>query len=390
MSDKKLKVLDLFCGTGALSYGLTQSNPFLQVVGGIDLNKSAAKTAAINHPGAKIICDDINNFSAKQMADKIGVSHVDIIVGGPPCQGFSSIRPTRGQGLEDPRNFLYKKYVDYVATLRPTAFLLENVVGIIGANGGELLNSIILSFHKIGYDVDWRVLNAANYGVPQKRERFFMIGIKRSSVKTSIIKFPTPTHRFSGRVIGTRIKDKYIQHPDDGLPAVTLWEALSDLPSLQSGQESDMYAHAPLNSYQIVRRAGAPENLLLHQAANHSPKMLEVIKHAGHSKSCLPKGMVSSGYSSCYSRLEKYKPSTTITVKFTSPASSKCIHPVDDRAITPREAARIQSFDDSFVFCGSKTDIASQIGNAVPPLLSGAFSDIFSEVLASKVAVEEV
>ncbi|RCL28692.1 DNA (cytosine-5-)-methyltransferase [Pseudomonas sp. AFG_SD02_1510_Pfu_092] len=390
MNDKQLNILDLFCGTGALSYGLTHSNSSFQVVGGIDLNRSASETAAANHPGAKIFCDDINNFTAQQMADKIGISRIDLIVGGPPCQGFSSIRPSRGQGLQDPRNFLYKKFVDYVSTLRPTVFLMENVVGIIGANGGELLNSIIMSFNEIGYDVDWRVLNAANYGVPQKRERFFMLGVKRSAVSSSVLIFPDPTHRFSGRVIGTRIKEKYIQNPTNGLSAVTLWDALSDLPRLRSGEESERYAHAPLNSYQLMRRMNAPKQLRLHQAANHSAKMLEVIRHSGSSKSCLPEGLVTSGYSSCYSRLEKEEPATTITVKFTSPASSKCIHPVDDRAITPREAARLQSFDDSFLFRGSKTDIASQIGNAVPPVLSSAFSGVISEILASKVAVEEI
>lgn len=390
MSDRKLNILDIFCGTGALSYGLTHSNSSFQVVGGIDLNQSASETAAANHPGAKIICDDINNFTAMQMADEIGISRVDMIVGGPPCQGFSSIRPTRGQGLEDPRNFLYKKFVGYVSALRPTVFLMENVVGIVGANGGELLNSIIMSFNEVGYDVDWRVLNAANFGVPQKRERFFMLGVKRSAVSSSIINFPTPTHKFSGRVIGTRVKEKYIQNPVEGLAAVTLWDALSDLPRLQSGELSEHYAHAPLNSYQLLRRMNAPKVLSLHQAASHSFKMLEVIKHSGHSKSCLPEGLVTSGYSSCYSRLEKDEPATTITVKFTSPASSKCIHPIDNRAITPREAARLQSFDDAFVFRGSKTDVASQIGNAVPPVLSAAFSDVLSEILASKVAVEEV
>src|SRR5690606_7306622 len=116
----------------------------------------------------------------------------------------------------------------------------------------------------------------------------------------SVICFPEPTHRFSGRVIGTRIKEKYIQNPTNGLSAVTLWDALSDLPHLRSGEESTHYAHAPLNSYQLMRRINAPEELRLHQAANHSAKMLEVIKHAGSSKSCLPEGLVTSGYSSCY------------------------------------------------------------------------------------------
>jgi len=121
--------------------------------------------------------------------------------------------------------------------------------------------------------------------------------------------------------------------------------------------------------------------LTLHDAANHSNKMVTVMKLAGSSKAALPDGLVSSGYSSCYSRISSDEPAPTITVKFTSPASSKCIHPIDHRAITPREAARIQSFPDNFTFVGSKTEIASQLGNAVPPLLAERFGPILTSYL---------
>ncbi len=387
--EAKYNVIDLFCGTGALSYGLSTRNNLFSTVAGIDLDRPATQTAAANHPSATIICDKIENVPPKTMASKAGVNKIDLIVGGPPCQGFSSLRPSRGTDLEDPRNTLYKHFINYVAILRPTAFLMENVVGIINARGGKLLKGILNGFNKVGYAVDWHILNAANYGVPQKRERFFLIGVKKSAIARPEFFFPKPTHRFSGKVIGTKHKSNYITNETMGLPAVTLWDAISDLPSIASGQRSEKYRSAPLTEYQKERRRGARLPLTLHEAADHSGKMLKVIRHSGANIFSLPEGLVSSGYSSCYSRLEANAPSTTITVKFTSPASSKCIHPTDDRSITPREAARIQGFNDSFMFHGSKTDIACQLGNAVPPLFGGAFADFLAGILDSQISVQE-
>ncbi|NUT62725.1 DNA cytosine methyltransferase [Herbaspirillum sp. C9C3] len=376
-----LNMLDLFCGTGALSYGLENASEKLKTVGGIDADQAAAKTAALNHPKAKITCQQIESLRPEEMLALSGVSNIDVIVGGPPCQGFSSLRPSRGAGLDDPRNSLYKEFVKYVRTLRPRVFLLENVVGMLTAGEGKLVTEMLAGFKRAGYEVDWRVLNAANFGIPQKRERFFLLGVRKNLGTKILPEFPIPTHWFAGKVIGTRIKDRYVVNQESGLPPVTVWDAISDLPRLKSGESSTSYLMDAPNDYQAARRRNNGAVLTLHNAATHNEKMLEVIRHAGSSIHALPKGLVSSGYSSCYSRLAPDEPSTTITVKFTSPASSKCIHPFDDRAITPREAARIQSFDDSFLFAGSKTDIASQIGNAVPPLFGEAFGPIIERLL---------
>lgn len=374
-------MLDLFCGTGALSYGLETASRRFRTVGGIDADPAAARTAALNHPNAKISCARIESLPPEEMLAVSGVSNIDVIVGGPPCQGFSSLRPSRGAGLDDPRNSLYKEFVKYVRTLRPRIFLLENVVGMLTAGEGRLVAEMLAEFQHAGYEVDWRVLNAANFGIPQKRERFFLLGIRKNLGTRILPEFPVPTHWFAGKVIGTRLKDRYLVNQSSGLPPITVWDAISDLPSLKSGESSTSYRTVTPTSYQVARRRGSDSLLTLHDAASHNAKMLEVIKHAGASIHALPKGLVSSGYSSCYSRLASDEPSTTITVKFTSPASSKCIHPFDDRAITPREAARLQSFDDSFLFAGSKTDIASQIGNAVPPLFGEAFAPIIERLL---------
>ena len=388
--NRHFSVLDLFCGTGALSHGIDRySNNAFRTVAGVDSDKLACQTAASNAPRAQILCGDIRDMDPNQIVTNSGGPSIDLIVGGPPCQGFSSLRPTRGQSLQDPRNELYREFLRFVEHFQPAVFLMENVVGLINANGGDLLSSILYDAKKIGYSTEWKVLNAANYGVPQKRERVFIIGIRKRAFKNTKIMFPSPTHYFDGRVIGTRRKAHYVINRNAGKRAVSVWDAISDLPSLRSGEVSCGYATEPRNDYQLKRRERCGQLLKLHDAANHSEKILQIVRHAGSSISALPAGLVNSGYSSCYSRLEINEPATTVTVKFTSPASSKCIHPLDDRSITPREAARLQGFDDDFIFKGSKTHIASQIGNAVPPLFGAAFAPILAELMDSKASVEE-
>lgn len=370
-----IKVLDLFCGTGGISFGLAVANSEFVTVAGVDTNRAACETARANHPGATFLAQPLEELASNHILEAANVDEVDLIVGGPPCQGFSSLRPSRGTTLDDPRNRLYREYQRIVRELRPGAFMLENVVGLVNATKGGLLNDLIQGFTEAGYRCDWRILNAANYGVPQKRERFFLLGV-RTDVRPDLeVSFPTPTHSFSGRTIGVQDRSRMLE-PTDSLPAaLSVWDAISDLPGLAAGQSAETYNGRPRNSFQRLMRGNA-RTVSLHQAANHNKKMITVMEHAGSSKAALPDGLVKSGYSSCYSRMSANEPAPTITVKFTSPASSKCIHPVDSRAITPREAARLQSFPDGFLFAGSKTEIASQLGNAVPPMLAAKFAPV--------------
>ena len=376
---EEVRVLDLFCGTGALSFGLSEADQRFRVVSAIDLDKAACATAALNHPEARVFNRPIEEVDADVLAAEAGVDGIDLVVGGPPCQGFTSLRPSRGTTLNDPRNRLYREYQRLVGEFLPKVFLLENVVGMVNATSGELLEDLIQGFERMGYETDWRILNAAHFGVPQKRERFFLLGVKTDTCSSRGIEFPEPSHFFSGRTIGLRSKRRVVANETSGKPATTAWEAISDLPSIGSGEASSNYLSKPRNGYQRLMR-GSSRSPTLHTAARHNAKMLNVIRHAGASRAALPEGLVTSGYSSCYSRIDPEEPAPTITVKFTSPASSKCIHPFDDRAITPREAARLQSFPDQFRFAGTKTEIAAQLGNAVPPLLSAAFAPVIASV----------
>lgn len=298
-----------------------------------------------------------------------------MIVGGPPCQGFSSIRPFRSTNDDDPRNSLFEEYASFVNYFRPKVFVLENVVGLATHKDGETIELMHACFRTAGYSCEWRILNAANYGVPQKRERLIMIGT-RDGVKPV---FPKPTHHFAGPTIGYRDSTRVLKTSSGDLftpslpDAITVLDAISDLPPLESGEQMTAYQQQPRNDFQAARRNAATE-LKLHTATEHTSKMLEIIKHSGKNIDSIPRHLIKSGFSSSYSRLDGDSPSVTLTVNFVHPASNRCIHPIQHRALTPREGARIQSYDDTFEFAGNRTQIVKQIGNAVPPLLGTAIA----------------
>ncbi|WP_216637389.1 DNA cytosine methyltransferase [Bacillus sp. FJAT-27445] len=374
----KIGIMDLFCGTGGFSYGFTKFSQEFETVCAIDILEAPSKTAKLNHPNAIVINQDIRTIKPSEVEQLLTQENkkVDIIIGGPPCQGFSSIRPFRSGNDDDPRNSLFEQYALFVNYFQPKVFVLENVVGLTTHKQGKTIKLMEQCFIDIGYDVDWKIVNAANFGVPQKRERLIMIGAQKGLT----INFPKPTHYFEGKTIGYKDKSKILSaesdlfNMDTLLPALTVSDAISDLPPIESGETATEYTIEPLNDYQYNRRLEVV-NLDLHSSTNHSPKMLEIISYSGSNIDCIPKHLISSGFSTSYSRLEADEPSNTITVNFVHPASNKCIHPTQNRALTPREGARIQSFDDSFKFHGSRTQIVKQIGNAVPPLLGKAIAE---------------
>lgn len=374
--DKVYGVMDLFCGTGGFSKGFENLDiGKFRTIFGVDIIPASVETFKLNHKHAVGVCGDITKLPAEEISKKhkIYKKDVDVIIGGPPCQGFSSIRPNRNSNNDDKRNNLFWNFVEYVEFFKPSIVVMENVVGLATHNKGKTIQGIEKAFADSGYHVDWKILNAAHFGVPQRRERLILVGWRKGKKR---FKFPAPKFYCDNPTIGIKDKSKMIiPTPEMGLPkAISAYEAISDLPPVGSGQEATKYTDKPIHPYQQERRKNT-ESLLLHKSTLHSPKMMEIIKHSGPNINCIPKHLISSGFSSCYSRIEKDIPSVTITVNFVHPASNKCIHPVQHRALTPREGARLQSFDDDFQFAGTRQNIIKQIGNAVPPLLGKSIGE---------------
>lgn len=357
-------VIDLFCGVGGFSTGFEATGEF-EVVAGIDLLGDRLDTFSQNHAAANAYGGDIRDVSVENLMGDC--PHPFVVIGGPPCQGFSSIRPFRNVEWADPRNNLAEEFCRIVAATQPEWLVFENVVGLVTHEKGGTFKALMGAFEALGYRVSARVLNAAYHGLPQRRERLIIVG----SRKGKAFDWPVATHHHGKRSMAGN--DKLLIVPpqglfDDTIPALTLLDAIDDLPELRSGEGSTSYATAPRTPFQAAMRGSANE-LTLHAATSHSKHMLEIIRHAGSSIAALPPGMVTSGFSTCYSRLAADEPANTITVNFVHPASNRCIHPFQDRALTPREGARLQSFPDAFEFRGSRSQIVKQIGNAVPPLL---------------------
>jgi DNA (cytosine-5)-methyltransferase 1 len=370
-----LKVADLFCGTGGFSHGFVQTGEF-EVVLGVDIKPASVKTFAANHPHALAICDDICNVRVKNIAESIGIEQggIDVIVAGPPCQGFSSIRPYRSINENDTRNNLFEQLTIFVDFFRPRFVVFENVVGLLSHKNGQTIKSIKEAIESLGYLADFRSLNAVHYGVPQKRERVILLA-RRQDRGVVIPQFPEPSHSHNGRsMAGRSLSNDTPLFRRELPPAVTVADAIYDLSSVESGGTSTKYrAGVEPSSYAKDRRQNQ-SSVTLHSATKHTPRMIEIIRKAGTNRWALPEGLTTSGFSSCYSRLSADEPSTTITVNFVHPASNRCIHPIQDRALTVREGARLQSYDDNFQFCGSRTEIVKQIGEAVPPLLGRAIA----------------
>lgn len=346
---KKLNLLELFAGVGGLSLGFEQTGRF-NVVGGLELDKAIAESFGKNHKSAKVFAGDICKLDIKAVADSLNTT-VDIIVGGPPCQGFS----TRGKclGKEDMRNFLFKEFFRYTKYFNPRYFVIENVAAILGTADGFFLKLILQEAEKQGYKVRYGVLDSRYFGVPQTRRRAVFIGAK----------------------------DKYVELPkmDTNAKQVSVWDAISDLAYLESGDGDFVsdYKYEPQSEYQQIMRKGCSK-LYNHVATKHSDVAIYRLSliPPEKGKEFLPKEhLTKSTFGGTWGRLEKDKPSPTIVTRFDTPSNGKNNHPFLNRSITPREAARIQSFPDDFIFYGNKSSIIKQIGNAVPPRMAKAIAE---------------
>lgn len=347
----KHKVIDLFAGVGGLSLGFEMAG--FEVVAANEYDEEIAAAYTLNNPDTNMIVGDIAQLDI-ETAFLPYKGDVSVVVGGPPCQGFSQ----KGQrkSINDERNFLFKQYYRVVEFLRPKYFVIENVPNLLTTEKGYFKREIEELFSGIGYNLSSGVLNAADYGVPQNRRRTCIIGV----LGDEPIGLPAPTER-----------------------RTTIWEAISDLSYLHSGEGDEVqpYLHGPDSEYQESLRTGTAA-LYNHVATAHSRTTLErlsLIPENGGKDSLPEEHHTKSIYSGTWCRMKRDGVARTITTRYDTPSSGEFTHPLLDRAITTREAARIQSFPDSFRFYGSKSSQMKQVGNAVPPLLGRAIAEHIME-----------
>ena len=353
---KKYRVIDLFAGVGGLSYGFAHNENF-EIVMANEYEKDIATAYRMNHPTVNVIQGDIRDITEDQLKAIKGKEGIDIIVGGPPCQSYSTL----GKRQMDDRAHLFEEYCRILSVVEPKMFIFENVSGLLSMQGGKLIELIKDEFRKLGYEVKSKILNAVDYGVPQYRDRVILVGMKGKNV----FEYPEPTH-------------------GEGLiPHLTVSDAFSDLPVLKSGEECTQYASEPQNDFQKFLRQSssvltdniAPTN------GEHLIRIMQALPDGG-SKDDLPEEIrPKSGYGNTYAKMWWKRPAPTVTRNFATPSSSRCVHPRDSRAMTTREGARLQSFPDDYKFYGSRAMKNLEIGNAVPPLLSMALAKEVEKVI---------
>jgi len=352
---KKLNVIDLFSGVGGLSYGFYHNDKF-KVLAANEILPDMAKAYSLNHPDVLMYNKDIKDFSAIEFHKDTSNQYksIDVVIGGPPCQSFSTVG---NRLLDDPRGKLFQEYYRLLKEFNPKFFLFENVTGLLSMKGG-LFDYIIKLFESLSYKVDAKVLNTADYGVPQIRKRVIIIGTK-SDISFS---YPEPTHSNINSNLDLFNLPKFR----------TLSEAISDLPLIKSGEESFEYRTSPQNDFQKMMRENN-DILHDHNSSSHGQHLIDLmdcLSDGGTTKDLPDNLKPKSGYGNTYAKLWWNKPSTTITRNLGTPSSSRCVHPKVSRALTTREGARIQTFPDNFKFFGSRSSKNLQIGNAVPPMLS--------------------
>lgn len=370
-----MKVIDLFSGVGGLSSGFRKAG--YEIILANEIDKSIADSYKKNHPDTIMINDDIKNLLP--YLDKVG-EKIDVIVGGPPCQGFSMagarIRK-KNAFLEDPRNFLFRNYFEIVQKVEPKYFIMENVPGMLSMSNGKIIEEIenLFSddnnFKKGKYYIYKQVLCAGDYGVPQDRHRLIIFGSKKK------INFKKAFEETKKRMVKS-----------GEIKKATIYDAISDLNYLSSGEGAfeQKYKNKPLTDYQKERRKNS-KALYNHKATAHNKVAIDRINELkpGGRRLDLKEGKnIKSVHSGAYGRMRWDDLSKTIITRFDTPSSGVYIHPEQTRTITPREAARLQSFDDDFIFYGNKSSVIKQIGNAVPPLLAYYLANVIKDVEEGK------
>jgi DNA (cytosine-5)-methyltransferase 1 len=333
----RLTAIDLFCGCGGLSYGFECAG--YDILLGIDNDAKALETFELNHKGSKSICGDITQIRYENdIKPLIGERKIDVIIGGPPCQGMSLSGPRK---FDDPRNSLYLSYIRLVKEIQPKAFVIENVPGLVGLFHGQIKDNIIEQFEDMGYSIQYKILCAADYGVPQNRKRVIFVGLKEGE----------------------------FDYPNGEGEIITCSMALSDLPPLEYeiGEEDVDYYCEVQNTYQELMRRNS-KVVKNHIAASHSDKVRNIISmvpDGGNYKDLPDEYKNTRNFHVAWTRFNSNKPAPTIDT-----GHRHHFHYKYNRVPTVRECARLQSFPDDFIFLGNKTQQFRQVGNAVPPLMA--------------------
>ena len=385
-----MKLVDLFAGAGGLSCGLNMAG-FTSLFSA-EIHPTYAGSFAHNHPGTEVVTGDIRELAAEDILLRTGlqVGELDLLAGGPPCQGFSINAPIRS--LDDQRNHLFLDFLRIAEALRPKAILIENVPGIVSLGKGTVVSAIYQHLQQMGYTIDHRILFAGHYGVPQLRFRTVFIALRDGGS----IEFPEPSHNATAVANFAGAKELCLKIAPLFAQALkkptTVWDAISDLPELALGQMLDNidYPSPPQSEFQQILRADS-RKIRNHGCAKLGKANLERLRFIPQGGSwrdipheLLPAGLQRarrSDHTKRYGRLHPDDLCSTILTKC-DPHWGSFFHPTQDRAISVREAARIQSFPDHYVFTGSLTEQFEQVGNAVPPLMAKALGETIKRLIS--------
>ena len=356
-----LKVIDLFCGCGGLSEGFKLAG--YEIMGGVDFNAPAIKTYNQNFKNAKGLCYNLLEMDQSKIIEEFGdLKDIDVIIGGPPCQGFSAANRYKIEG-EDPRNKLFFEFVKFVDLAKPKAIVIENVRGIVTNNNGYAKDRIYEIFESRGYSVNHKILSASDYGVPQRRQRNFFVMI-RNGEKFDFESIPKVNEVVT---VEDAIGELY-QHEDSN----------SDAPFF--------LGESPTTEYRKYLRA-KDNGVANHEVRYPAEKVQHRISFVpqGGNWQDVPEELWPTDrqnrHSSAYKRLDVSQPSCTID---TGNSHSNYFHPLYNRIPTVREAARLQSFPDEFIFLGNRSEQYRQVGNAVPPLLAKVIAERLKEVIENE------
>ena len=395
-TQKTLKFIDLFAGAGGLSTGLELAG--FECLYANEVSPIYSETLKNNHPDTIIDTQDIRKVKTEQIRRDLNLKkgELDLLVGGPPCQGFSVNAPKRDKS--DPRNHLFMDFLRFTEEFLPSTVIVENVPGIISFENGETVNAILDSFKNLGYQVDVRILYAPHYGVPQMRWRTIFVANRQQI--NPLLMFPIPKFFALGRAnFRTKHLGTELTLSDEAIKKFAfqkynnIGDAISDLPPIEngSGYDETTYPNDTENDYQSVLRFGS-NKIFNHRCAKLGPANLVRLPHIPQGGSwrniphdLLPKGMQKarrSDHTKRYGRLEFQGLGSTILTKC-DPHWGAYIHPKEDRVLSVREAARIQSFPDKVIFSGTLTEQYEQVGNAVPPLLAKAIGERIKSIMLS-------